>query len=69
MQLSVAWLLVQTMSVVRCRRGEQVMARQARQVADMTDDMINIKMLGISVPGVPGDDYPILAEVPETSFR
>ena len=82
MLLSVSWLLVQTMTVVRCRRGEQVMTRLAGELTDMTDemvitrqarqltdDMINIKMLGISVPGVPGDDYPILAEVPETSFR
>merc|ERR1739847_44950 len=30
--------------------------------------MINIKMLSISVPGQPGQDYPILATVPSTSF-
>ena len=35
----------------------------------MTEDMINIKMLNISVPGVPGQDFPILATVPDTSFR
>ena len=46
------------------------MVRQARQLDNfMTDDMMNIKMLGISVPGVPSDDFPILAEVPQTSFR
>ena len=46
------------------------MVRQARQLDNfMSDDMMNIKMLGISVPGVPGDDFPILAEVPQTSFR
>lgn len=32
------------------------------------DDAMNIKMLGISVPGTPGEDYPILATVPKTSF-
>jgi len=35
---------------------------------DISDDMMNIKMLSISVPGIPGDDYPILATVPQTSF-
>jgi len=35
---------------------------------DISDDMMNIKMLSISVPGIPGDDYPILATVPKTSF-
>ena len=48
-------------------------ARQGRQnnerQDDNFDDMMNIKMLSISVPGVPGDDYPILATVPQTSFR
>ena len=44
--------------------------RQGRQLEDeMTSDMINIKMLSISVPGQPGQDYPILATVPSTSFR
>ena len=44
--------------------------RQGRQQEqEMTDDMMNIKMLSISVPGIPGDDYPILAEIPNTSFR
>ena len=28
----------------------------------------NIAMLEKAVPGVPGQDYPIYAEVPETSF-
>merc|ERR1712142_1445320 len=32
------------------------------------DDMMNIKMLGISVPGTPGEDYPIFSSVPQTSF-
>ena len=56
-------------------RREQVMLgrrdrRQGRQLEEeMTDDMMNIKMLSISVPGIPGDDYPILAEIPNTSFR
>ena len=56
-------------------RREQVMLgrrdrRQGRQQEqEMTDDMMNIKMLSISVPGIPGDDYPILAEIPNTSFR
>ena len=27
-----------------------------------------LAMLQTSVPGVPGEDYPILAEVPETAF-
>jgi len=44
--------------------------RQGRQLEpEMTSDMINIKMLSISVPGQPGQDYPILATVPPTSFR
>ena len=44
--------------------------RQGRQLeGEMTSDMINIKMLSISVPGQPGQDYPILATVPSTSFR
>ncbi len=28
----------------------------------------NIAMLEKAVPGIPGQDYPILAEVPETAF-
>lgn len=28
----------------------------------------NLKMLMNSVPGTPGEDYPILSEVPETAF-
>lgn len=28
----------------------------------------NLAMLEKSIPGVPGQDYPILAEVPESSF-
>lgn len=28
----------------------------------------NLAMLEKSVPGVPGEDYPIYAEVPETAF-
>jgi hypothetical protein len=27
-----------------------------------------LAMLQTSIPGVPGEDYPILAEVPETAF-
>ncbi len=27
-----------------------------------------LSMLQTSIPGVPGEDYPILAEVPETAF-
>ena len=34
----------------------------------MTEDMMNIKMLSMSVPGIPGQDYPILNSIPETSF-
>ena len=54
-------------------RGDgQVSARQSRQVdidlETMTEDMMNIKMLSMSVPGIPGEDYPILNEIPETSF-
>jgi len=29
---------------------------------------MGLKMLMTSVPGVPGEDYPILADVPETAF-
>ena len=63
---------------VSCRRASNWgygSARQGRQNGnidrddDNFDDMMNIKMLSISVPGVPGDDYPILATVPQTSFR
>jgi len=43
-------------------------ARSPRQSNDVFDDEMNIKMLGISVPGTPGEDYPILAKVPSTSF-
>ena len=50
------------LAVAGCRGGGQVRAQ-------MTEDMVNIKMLGISVPGVPGEDFPILATVPDTSFR
>ena len=31
-------------------------------------DEQNLKMLMNSVPGTPGEDYPILSEVPETAF-
>jgi hypothetical protein len=31
-------------------------------------DELNLKMLMGSVPGTPGEDYPILSEVPETAF-
>jgi len=44
-------------------------ARRPRQFNDGSqDDMMNIKMLGISVPGTPGEDYPIFSAVPQTSF-
>ena len=44
--------------------------RQERQLeSEMSRDQMNIKMLSISVPGQPGQDYPILATVPPTSFR
>ena len=44
-------------------------ARRSRQLNDGSqDDMMNIKMLGISVPGTPGEDYPIFSAVPQTSF-
>merc|ERR1711892_1052375 len=39
-------------------------ARKPRQF----DDQMNIKMLGISVPGTPGEDYPIFSSVPDTPF-
>ena len=29
---------------------------------------MNLKMLMSSVPGTPGEDYPIYSEVPETEF-
>ena len=29
---------------------------------------MGLKMLMTSVPGVPGEDYPIFAEVPESAF-
>ena len=33
-----------------------------------SDDSSAISMLAMAVPGTPGQDYPILAEVPETAF-
>ena len=73
MRLSVVLgLAVSLVAGAEARREEQVMDRVGRQLGsedDIEDDMINIKMLGISVPGVPGQDYPILATVPDTSFR
>ena len=73
MRLSVVLgLAVSLVAGAEARREEQVMDRLGRQLGsedDIEDDMINIKMLGISVPGVPGQDYPILATVPDTSFR
>ena len=42
-------------------------ARRPRQ-SNGGSDMMNIKMLGISVPGTPGEDYPIFSSVPSTSF-
>lgn len=60
-------LLASLVAGAEARREDQVMARRGRQ-QQMTEDEINIKMLGISVPGSPGQDYPILATVPDTSF-
>ena len=70
MRLSVVLgpLLASLLAGAEARREDQVMARRGRQ-QQMTEDEINIKMLGISVPGNPGQDYPILATVPDTSFR
>ena len=34
----------------------------------MSADELNLKMLMSSVPGTPGEDYPIYSEVPETEF-
>ena len=33
-----------------------------------TDDSASINILTMAIPGTPGQDYPILAEVPETDF-
>ena len=32
-------------------------------------DEMNLKMLMSSVPGTPGEDYPIYSKVPETNFN
>jgi len=56
------WLLVASVALIAD-------ARRSRQLNDGSqDDMMNIKMLGISVPGTPGEDYPIFSAVPQTSF-
>jgi len=56
------WLLVASVALTSD-------ARRPRQFNDGSqDDMMNIKMLGISVPGTPGEDYPIFSAVPQTSF-
>jgi len=56
------WLLVASVALTSD-------ARRSRQFNDGSqDDMMNIKMLGISVPGTPGEDYPIFSAVPQTSF-
>merc|ERR1719370_1632117 len=56
------WLLVASVTLTTD-------ARRPRQFNDGSqDDMMNIKMLGISVPGTPGEDYPIFSAVPQTSF-
>ena len=34
----------------------------------VSDDASNINMLTMSIPGTPGQDYPILSEVPDSSF-
>ena len=43
---------------------------QATYGADdaLSADEMNLKMLMSSVPGTPGEDYPIYSEVPETEF-
>ena len=62
--------LLASLAGAGARREDQVMARRGRQEdGQMTEDMVNIKMLEISVPGIPGQDFPILATVPDTSFR
>ena len=61
-------LLASLVAGAEARREDQVMARRGRQ-QQMTEGEINIKMLGRSAPGSPGQDYPILATVPDTSFR
>ena len=35
---------------------------------ELSADELNLKMLMSSVPGTPGEDYPIYSEVPETEF-
>ena len=35
---------------------------------ELSGDEMNLKMLMSSVPGTPGEDYPIYSEVPETEF-
>merc|ERR1719431_1898538 len=58
----VRWMLVASVALTSD-------ARRSRQFNDGSqDDMMNIKMLGISVPGTPGEDYPIFAAVPQTTF-
>ena len=65
LELPLLALLIFLPGLLALRQG-----RQGRQLEEeMTSDMINIKMLSISVPGQPGQDYPILATVPSTSFR
>ena len=65
LELPLLALLIFLPGLLALRQG-----RQGRQLEEeMTSDMINIKMLSISVPGQPGQDYPILATVPPTSFR
>ena len=34
----------------------------------LSDDERNLKMLRMSVPGIPGQDYPIYSSVPDTGF-
>ena len=43
-------------------------ADQPTYGAEPSADELNLKMLMNSVPGTPGEDYPILSEVPETAF-
>ena len=36
--------------------------------SEMNENNMNLKMLMNAVPGVPGEDYPIYSEVPDTDF-
>ena len=49
-------------------QGQILAQGQGRRDSGMTADEINLKMLRGSVPGIPGEDYPIYATVPVTGF-